>query len=89
MAWKIEWVNEAVKDLRKLGRPAQTQIRNYLRNRIATGEDPRAYGKPLAGNLSGMWSYRVGDYRVICRMINDELTVLVVSVGHRKDVYKR
>lgn len=50
--------------------------------------DPRAPGKALTGRFSGLWRYRVGDYRIICKIEDDRLVVLVVEVGHRRDIYR-
>ena len=58
-----------------------------LDKRIATKEDPRRFGKPLKANLTGLWRYRVRDYRILCQIKDGMLLVLVVSVGHRKNVY--
>ena len=87
MTWEVEFDEAAAKELRKLDRQAQREILNYLRQRIATDEDPRRFGKPLSRELTGLWRYRVRDYRMICNIEDDKLTVLVVRVSHRKDVY--
>ena len=87
MIWKIEFDERARKELRKLDRQAQTNILRYLRDRIATHEDPRRFGDPLRKNMSGFWKYRIGPYRVICDIQENKVTVRVVRVGHRKDVY--
>lgn len=87
MTWKVEFDDAAVKELRKLDRQAQSDILRYFRERIATDEDPRRFGKPLSGDLAGLWRYRVRDYRMICNIEDDRLIVLVVRVAHRKDVY--
>ena len=87
LIWKVNFDDAAAKDLRKLDRQAQKDILNYFRQRIATIEDPRRFGKPLSRELAGLWRYRVRDYRMICPMDNDALLVLVLRVGHRKDIY--
>ena len=84
--WRIEWDDGARRDLRRLGRPEQQQIIAYLRERIATTEEPRRFGKPLRADLVGLWRYRVSDYRIVCRIEDNRLVVLVVTVGHRRDV---
>ena len=61
--------------------------RVYIKERIANSDDPRSTGKPLHGELTGLWRYRIGNYRVICQIIDKEIVVLVVKVGHRKNVY--
>ncbi len=87
MTWKIEWLEEARKELRKLDKQLQRDILKYLKKRIATKEDPRRSGKPLSYDKYGLWRYRVQDARIICRIEGDTLVVLVVKVGHRKNIY--
>jgi mRNA interferase RelE/StbE len=87
-AWTVEFDPEAAKELRKLGRPAQKLILRYLRERIATFDDPRRFGKALGGDMAGLWRYRVGDYRLIVTFEEDRLVVLVLTLGHRRNVYE-
>jgi len=86
--WKIEFDDRARRELRKLDFAIQRDILNYLRERIAGAENPREFGKPLRMNLAGLWRYRVGDYRLICRIEENRLVVLVLKIGHRRDVYE-
>ena len=88
MAWQIEFDSEAEDDLKKIDREMQRRIMRYLRERIATGKDPRRFGAPLRRELSGLWKYRLGDYRIICRIEDKRVVVYVIRVGHRKDIYK-
>lgn len=83
--WRVEFDADAARDLRKLGRPAQNAILHYLRERIATSQDPRRFGKPLTKDLKGLWRYRVADYRIVASIEDDRLIVLVLTVGHRRD----
>jgi mRNA interferase RelE/StbE len=85
--WTVEWDDNARKELRKLDKSLQDAILQYMRKRIATNEDPRRFGKPLSYDKHGLWRYRIQDARVICRIEEDELLVLAVRVGHRKNVY--
>ncbi|MEA3292352.1 MAG: type II toxin-antitoxin system RelE/ParE family toxin [Pseudomonadota bacterium] len=87
MAWTIKYATTAEKQLRKLDRQIARRIVDFMDNRIAALDDPRGIGKTLSGPLGDLWRYRVGDYRVICDINNDELTVIVVRVGHRRKVY--
>ena len=87
MTWRVEFDDRARKELRKLDKSAQNNILHYLRTRIATAEDPRRFGDPLKKNLSGFWKYRIGAYRVICAIGDKKITVRVIRIGHRKDVY--
>ena len=77
MTWQVEFDGRALKELRKLDRSTQQQILRFLRQRIASDENPRRLGGPLAGDLHGLWRYRVED---------DHLIVLVLVVGHRREV---
>lgn len=88
MTWRVEWDNSAVKELRKLDRQTQQNILRYFRERIAGNDDPRRFGKALSRELSGLWRYRVGDYRAVCSIEDENVLVLVLRVGHRRRVYK-
>ncbi len=88
MTWKVEWDDRARKELRKLDSPIQKEILSYLRVRITGSKNPRLFGQSLSGNKAGLWRYRVGDYRLICRLEDHNLVVLVLGVGHRKEVYE-
>jgi mRNA interferase RelE/StbE len=87
LIWKVEWDDRARKELRKLDRQGQNDILQYLRKRIASSENPRRFGKNLMYNKYGLWRYRVKNYRIICRIYDSELIVLVIRVGHRRNVY--
>jgi mRNA interferase RelE/StbE len=86
--WRIEFLRAADRDLRKLGADAARQITRYLRDRIATADDPRRFGHALTGDKKGLWRYRVGDYRIVAVIEDDRFVVLVVTVGHRREVYR-
>ncbi len=86
--WRVEIKRSAEKQIQKLDRTAQGLIVRFLRERVQTADNPRQWGKPLHGDKGGLWRYRVGDYRLICQIQDERVTVLVVSVGHRKDVYR-
>jgi len=85
--WSYSFDERALRELQKLDRQAQRDIVAYLDKRIAGPGDPRRFGKPLRAELTGLWRYRVRDYRLICQIQDQRLLVLVVSVGHRKHVY--
>jgi mRNA interferase RelE/StbE len=86
--WAVEFDDHARRELRKLAPETQQQILRYLRERIAGTEDPRQFGKPLRRNLAGLWRYRVGDYRLICRLEDDRFIVLRLQIGHRREIYE-
>lgn len=75
-----------VKQLKKLDRFTQKQITTYLETNVV--EDPRRHGKALLGNRAGQWRYRIGNYRVIVQIVDDELVVETLEVGHRREIYK-
>lgn len=88
MAWSIEYADAARKQMRKLDRVVARRIFRYLDERIAPMVDPRELGKSLSGPLGELWRYRLGDYRIITQLRHEVMTVLVLRVGHRPNVYK-
>ncbi len=88
MAWTIEITRTAEKQIAKLHRQAQQAIVRFLRERLAGTDNPRQWGRPLQGEKRGLWRYRVGDYRLICDIQDERITVMVLQVGNRKDVYR-
>ena len=88
MAWTIEITRTAEKQIKKLHRQAQESIVRFLRERLKPADNPRQWGRPLHGDKGGLWRYRVGDYRLICDIQDEKITLLVLQVGHRKDVYR-
>ncbi len=85
MNWEINWEKKATKDFLNLDHSVQQKILNYLERRIFA--NPLSFGKELVGNKAGLRSYRVESYRIICQIQDEKLTILVVAVGHRKDIY--
>lgn len=83
---KVEYSESALKQLKKLDGQFQRAIIQEM-NDIATLDNPRQRGKALKANLSGLWRYRVGDYRVICDIQDAKILITVLRVGHRKNVY--
>jgi len=88
LAWTIEFGPGARRELRKLDRPVQRRLLQYLEQRVLASDDPRQLGKPLHGDKGDLWSYRVGDYRIICVIEDRRLVVVVVTVGNRREVYR-
>ncbi|MEX2491368.1 MAG: type II toxin-antitoxin system RelE/ParE family toxin [Nitrospirales bacterium] len=78
-----------VKDMKKLDRKAQQTILEYFGERIAPSPDPRGFGKSLTSSFSGLWRYRIGDYRAIYRVEDEKLSVLVLRAAHRSTVYNK
>ena len=88
MSWDYRIKQAAVRDLRDLGPAATNEVRRYLDERIRGAPDPAAFGQPLRGDRHGYWRYRVRDLRLLCRLENSVLIVVVVAVGHRSSIYE-
>jgi len=88
LVWRVEWEDEAVKELKRLDVRAQRNIVRFLREKIATEDDPRRLGDALRKDLKELWKYRIGGYRIICSIEDKSVVVLVVRVGHRSCVYR-
>lgn len=87
MAWAVELLKSAAEDLHKLDPAIQERIRKFLYQRLSRLDNPQQIGKALRGNHAGLWRYRVGDYRLICQIEDTKLTILVIKIGHRKNIY--
>jgi mRNA interferase RelE/StbE len=88
--WKVEVDREAKRDLEKLDPQVVRRIERFLFERIAVLDDPRGIGEALRGSRLGeFWRYRVGDWRVICKIEDERLIVLALRVGHRREIYDR
>lgn len=83
----LKYLPAAEKELAKIDKKAQKKIRAYM-DSVAKMENPRLKGDALKGNLAGLWRYRVMNYRVLCRILDDVLEIIVVHIGHRREVYK-
>jgi mRNA interferase RelE/StbE len=89
MAWKIELSAQVDRDLARFDPQQTKRILKFLHERLAPLDNPRSIGQALHGSrLDEFWKYRVGDYRLICKIEDDRLLVLVLRVGHRKEIYR-
>lgn len=89
MAWSIELSAECERELSKLDAQHRRRILKFLHERLAKLDDARSIGAALQGSRLGeFWRYRVGDFRLICKIQDDRLVVLVLRVGHRKEIYR-
>ena len=84
--WTLNFSTKAAKLFEKLDKPVQRYIAAEI-DKILALDNPRQLGKALTGELSGLWRYRAGDYRIVCEIQDNVLTILVVRVAHRKDIY--
>lgn len=87
MQWTIKYTQTALKGLLAIDKKHAREIKKYLEERIAVADNPRFFGKALTSNLSGLWRYRIGDYRVIAEIQDDSLIILAVKIGHRSKIY--
>jgi mRNA interferase RelE/StbE len=89
LAWTIELTDAAFRQLEQLDKSVARRIWKFLHERVAPMENPRSIGQALHGqSLDEFWRYRVGDYRLITRIEDDRLVILVIRVGHRREVYR-
>lgn len=86
MTWTVEFKNKASKSLQQLDKSIQIRIVDFL-NKLALQDNRRLQGKALTGQYTGLWRYRVGNYRIICNIQDNQLTILVLQLGHRKNIY--
>jgi len=89
LVWTVEISDIAERQLHKLDRPIQRRLLDWLTERIEGCKNPRHFGKPLRGEYAGLWRYRVGDCRLICEIQDGRLLVLVIAIGHRREIYRR
>lgn len=88
MIYKVEYLPQVLKTLQKLDKYTSRIIVEWIEKNLVGCKDPRKTGKPLSANRVGQWRYRVGDYRIITTIQDDRLIILVIAIGHRRDIYK-
>ena len=88
MTYHVRFTRTAAKDLKKLDRHTAALILGWIRKNLEECEDPRRHGKGLTANRSGEWRYRVGDYRLIADIQEDQVVILMLRIGHRRDIYQ-
>ena len=87
MRYKVEFTQRALKDLKKLDPHTATLILGWIRKNLENCENPRLHGKGLTADRSGQWRYRVGDYRLLAEIQDDKIIILILNIGHRRDIY--
>lgn len=85
--YTVEYTASAIKELKKLDKYTRKLIYAWIDKNLQGCENPRVHGKALTANRAGQWRYRVGDYRLIAEIEDENITILVLNVGHRRDVY--
>ena len=88
MKYKVIFTDRAKKELKKMDKYISALIIGWIEKNLEGCSNPRLYGKGLVGNKSGQWRYRIGDYRIICEINEEEIIILVLEVGHRKQIYE-
>ncbi len=87
MAWEVEYTEQAVKQLKKMDKYTRTLLLSWIEKNLVGTDDPRRHGKGLTANRSGQWRYRVGDYRLIADIQDEKIVILILNIGHRRDIY--
>ncbi|MGI6687804.1 MAG: type II toxin-antitoxin system RelE family toxin [Christensenellales bacterium] len=87
MTWRVVFAPRALKELKKLDRATAAMLLGWVRKNLEGCENPRSHGKGLSGPRSGQWRYRVGDYRLIAEIADQEIVILILAVGHRSSIY--
>ena len=87
MRYSVETTAQFDREFKKLDRYTQRMIKSWIEKNLIGCTNPRQHGKGLTANRSGQWRYRVGDYRLIAEIQDDRVVILMLNVGHRRDVY--
>ena len=87
MKYTVQYTAGAIKNLKKLDKNTQGLILGWIEKNLMNCENPRQHGKCLTANRSGQWRYRIGDYRLICEIEDDKIVILILSIGHRREIY--
>lgn len=88
MTYQLHFTPIFEKEFRKLDKYTGMMIRSWIKKNLMNCDNPRKTGKALKGAYDGLWRYRIGDYRIICEIQDQELSILALTVGHRKNIYK-
>lgn len=86
--YKVKISKQVEKKLQKLDKKVSLMIKNWIINKLVDTKNPRSEGKALTGNLKGIWIYRIGDYRLFAEIEDDIITIFLIDIGHRKEIYK-
>lgn len=88
MNYSVEVTEKFEKEFKKLDKYTQKMIKAWIEKNLLNTENPRIFGKGLTADKAGLWRYRIGDYRLICKIIDEKLVILALTIGYRKKVYK-
>lgn len=82
----VEYTPQAIKDLKKLDKHTRKLILAWIEKNLVDSSNPRQHGKGLSANRSGQWRYRLGDYRLIAEIEDEKITILILTIGHRREI---
>ncbi|WP_462420262.1 type II toxin-antitoxin system RelE family toxin [Salinicoccus sp. Marseille-QA3877] len=88
MKYKLKIEKKALKKLKKMDKNRSALLISWINKNLVDTDDPRKHGKALSGDYRGLWRYRVGDYRIVAMIKDDEILISIINLGHKKDVYK-
>ena len=89
MVWAIEFDEAAKKELAKLDPQVARRLLDFLTQRVISLKDPRSFGQALKGSkLGDFWKYRVGDFRIIAKIQDQKMIILVLRIGNRREIYR-
>ena len=86
--WDVVFSDFALKSLKQMDQQTAALILGFIEKKLQNCEDPRALGKPLQADHRGKWRYRIGDYRILCLIDDNKITIVVIEIGHRSEVYQ-
>ena len=88
MIYELKYEARAVKQIMKLDPATRKLIKSWIEKKLLNTDNPRQHGKGLTGSLSQYWRYRVGDYRILAEINDAEIIIIIVEIGHRRDIYR-
>ena len=88
MIYELKYEAKAVKQIKKLDPATRNLIKSWIEKNLLNTDNPRQHGKGLTGSLSQYWRYRVGDYRILAEINDAEIIIIIVEIGHRRDIYR-
>lgn len=87
MTYQVEYTPHAIKALEKMDKFTRRMLIEWIDKNLVGCSNPRAHGKPLSADRAGQWRYRVGDYRIVSKIEDGKLLILIITIGHRREVY--
>ena len=88
MKYTVEYTKRAIKQLKKLDKQTSALLLGWIEKNLVDCDNPRQFGKGLTDNRKGEWRYRIGDYRLVADIQDDKIVILILNIGHRRDIYK-